>query len=279
MVPSLSPKQLTSSDINVTVNKSGSKTSICITSEQRIQGTDGYAMFVGRDKSANAWWPNRPGKKILIRLHAKIPTNCDLCELEWYDDDNGVLRCSKLDSDKPHVLIAFESRYETKANKKKKILAELYPDLAKLVPSGAVKPAGRITLGSDHMKRPTKVYGTHSVTFENRGTDVPLCVTPLSGFWEQFEAVLVIAQMSLLPDEDTVKVALSDELSLPGLDELDDLYDQAKELVIETRKASISYVQRRISVGYNRAARIVEQLERHGVVSPTNSSGVREVLE
>jgi len=60
-------------------------------------------------------------------------------------------------------------------------------------------------------------------------------------------------------------------------EEADVLYDQAVEFVIQTRKASISAVQRRLKVGYNRAARLVEEMERTGIVGPL-SGGVRDVL-
>ena len=61
-------------------------------------------------------------------------------------------------------------------------------------------------------------------------------------------------------------------------DDEDDLYDQAVNIVVETRKTSISYIQRRLGVGYNRAANIMEQMERNGVVSAELSSGKREIL-
>ena len=58
----------------------------------------------------------------------------------------------------------------------------------------------------------------------------------------------------------------------------DPLYDEAVAFVLETRKASISSVQRKLRVGYNRAARLIEQMEASGVVSPMGSNGSREVL-
>ena len=58
----------------------------------------------------------------------------------------------------------------------------------------------------------------------------------------------------------------------------DELYDKAVALVTETRKASISSVQRQLRIGYNRAARIVEEMEASGVVSPPEHNGLREVL-
>ena len=60
--------------------------------------------------------------------------------------------------------------------------------------------------------------------------------------------------------------------------ESDPLYDEAVAFVLETRKASISSVQRKLRVGYNRAARLIEQMEASGVVSPMGNNGSREVL-
>ena len=60
--------------------------------------------------------------------------------------------------------------------------------------------------------------------------------------------------------------------------EADPLYDQAVEIVLKTRRASISLVQRHLRIGYNRAARLIEQMERAGMVSAMQSNGNREVL-
>jgi S-DNA-T family DNA segregation ATPase FtsK/SpoIIIE len=73
---------------------------------------------------------------------------------------------------------------------------------------------------------------------------------------------------------------------MPGLDvlpgeedaEQDPLYDQAVQVVMETRKASISGVQRRLKIGYNRAARMVETMEQAGLVGPLQPNGSREIL-
>ncbi len=60
--------------------------------------------------------------------------------------------------------------------------------------------------------------------------------------------------------------------------EVDELYDQAVHFVTESRKASISAVQRKLRIGYNRAARMIETMEQQGVVSAINSNGGRDVL-
>ena len=58
----------------------------------------------------------------------------------------------------------------------------------------------------------------------------------------------------------------------------DALYDQAVGIVIKDRKCSTSYIQRKLAIGYNKAARLVEQMEDEGLVSPANHVGKREIL-
>lgn len=70
----------------------------------------------------------------------------------------------------------------------------------------------------------------------------------------------------------------SGESTAEGGSESDPLYDQAVQIVIESRRASISSIQRRLKIGYNRAARLIEDMERAGLVSPMESNGSREVL-
>jgi S-DNA-T family DNA segregation ATPase FtsK/SpoIIIE len=63
-----------------------------------------------------------------------------------------------------------------------------------------------------------------------------------------------------------------------GGGEADALYDQAVQVVLKNRKASISLVQRHLRIGYNRAARLIEQMEQSGLVSPMQSNGNRDIL-
>ena len=69
-----------------------------------------------------------------------------------------------------------------------------------------------------------------------------------------------------------------DDFSGASNTDLDPLYDQAVQIVAETRQASASFLQRRLSIGFNRAARIIEQMEREGVVGPQKGRKPREVL-
>ncbi len=74
---------------------------------------------------------------------------------------------------------------------------------------------------------------------------------------------------------------ISGEDEIPGVivdSEQDALYDEAVKIVISERKPSISYVQRRLKIGYNRSARLLEAMESAGVVGPLQPNGSREVL-
>lgn len=118
------------------------------------------------------------------------------------------------------------------------------------------------------------------------GTALPVRVH--GAFVDDHEVQNVIAHIKQTGEPNYIEEILQENTaSIPGLSggdsdgggaESDALYDQAVEIVLESRKASISYVQRRLKIGYNRAARMVEEMEAAGVVSQVTSSGTREVL-
>ena len=70
----------------------------------------------------------------------------------------------------------------------------------------------------------------------------------------------------------------SNSISLGFSESGDDLYDKAVSIVCREKKASTSFIQRHLQIGYNRAARIIEKMESEGIVSPANHVGRREVL-
>ena len=102
---------------------------------------------------------------------------------------------------------------------------------------------------------------------------------------QEVEAVVAFLKESGVEPTYIDEITQDDEESMPGLDDEDGeggsgdaLYDQAVALVCRERKASTSFVQRHLQIGYNRAARIIERMESEGVVSTANHVGKREVL-
>lgn len=105
-------------------------------------------------------------------------------------------------------------------------------------------------------------------------------------FVDDHEVHNVVAHIKESGEPNYIESIVQESGPLPGIPsdkadsdgEADALYDQAVAIVTESRKASISYVQRRLKIGYNRAARMVEEMEAAGVVSEVQSNGTREVL-
>lgn len=119
------------------------------------------------------------------------------------------------------------------------------------------------------------------------GEAVPVRVH--GAFVDDHEVHAVVNDWKSRAEPDYIEEILSGEneqdILLPGEqaevdseEELDAIYDEAITFVTETRRVSISSVQRKFRIGYNRAARIVEQMEIHGVVSKPGHNGAREVL-
>jgi len=108
-------------------------------------------------------------------------------------------------------------------------------------------------------------------------------------FVDDHEVHRVVEYLKQLGEPDYIDTILQDSLDgIPGVDadlrgageleEQDPLFDEAVRIVTESRRASISGVQRRLKIGYNRAARMIEEMKRIGVVGPAETNGNREVL-
>ena len=127
-----------------------------------------------------------------------------------------------------------------------------------------------------------QLLGKGDMLYVGSGTSIPLRVhgayvgeeeiLRVVEDWKNKEDVNYLEEVTKAPE--TTETNSSGE----GDSEKDEFYDQAVSFVLETRRASISAVQRKFRIGYNRAARLIEAMEDAGLVSEMNSNGNREVL-
>ncbi|TKB48886.1 DUF87 domain-containing protein [Ferrimonas sediminicola] len=131
-----------------------------------------------------------------------------------------------------------------------------------------------------------QLLGQGDMLYLPPGTGVPMRVH--GAFVDDHEVHRVVADWRARGEPNYIEEILAGEsggeqVLLPGESsdaegEKDPLYDEAVAFVIESRRASISSVQRKLKIGYNRAARLVEEMEESGLVSPPGHNGNREVL-
>ena len=124
-----------------------------------------------------------------------------------------------------------------------------------------------------------QLLGNGDMLFVEPGTSIPNRIHGAFVSDDEVQKIAKFLRETGKPDyiEDVIKSVEVQELSEEA-DMDDDLYNEAVEFVVETRRASISSVQRKFRIGYNRAARLIETMEENGIVSPMNSNGSREVL-
>ncbi|MGR9106113.1 MAG: DNA translocase FtsK, partial [Gammaproteobacteria bacterium] len=127
------------------------------------------------------------------------------------------------------------------------------------------------------------LLGNGDMLFQPAGTSIPLRAH--GAFVDDHEVHRVVEFLKSTGEADYLDLVTQDydesgtPLGTEGEDsESDALYDEAVRFVTESRRASISSVQRKFKIGYNRAARIVEDMERAGIVSSAETNGSREVL-
>ncbi len=128
-----------------------------------------------------------------------------------------------------------------------------------------------------------QLLGHGDMLFQPMGSSIPIRVH--GAFVDDHEVHGVVDALKSMGEPNYIDEILEGAVEggdvIPGIDpaeEADPLYDEAVAIVTETRKSSISYVQRRLKIGYNRSARLVEEMERTGVLSAQQSNGQREVL-
>jgi DNA segregation ATPase FtsK/SpoIIIE-like protein len=112
--------------------------------------------------------------------------------------------------------------------------------------------------------------------FKKKGIEIEICLDFFDGIEEEVQPVG--EEESFERDMEGLLNEIQKTKNVPTIDELDELYEEAKELVIEIQTASVSMLQRRFRIGYTRAARLVDTLEKNGVVGPFDGSKPRCVL-
>jgi len=131
------------------------------------------------------------------------------------------------------------------------------------------------------------LLGHGDMLYMEAGSGLPIRIH--GAFVDDHEVHKVVAFLKQQHEPDYIEEILQENSTvLPGEkstgangaggEDVDALYDEAVSIVTQSRKASISYVQRRLRIGYNRAARMIEEMEAAGVVSVMQSNGSREVL-
>ncbi len=135
-------------------------------------------------------------------------------------------------------------------------------------------------MGAEHL------LGHGDMLYLPPGSSIPQRIH--GAFVDDNEVHRVVAHIKTMGEPDYIEAILQEPLeAIPGLqdesgagsvEESDPLYDEAVRIVTESRRASISGVQRRLKIGYNRAARLIEEMERIGIVTPAQTNGNREVL-
>lgn len=125
-----------------------------------------------------------------------------------------------------------------------------------------------------------QLLGNGDMLYLPPGTGVPIRVHGAFVGDEEVHRVVAAWQTFGKPDylEEVIGAGSNDTNEGESSGEMDPLYDEALKIVTESRRASISLVQRRLKIGYNRAARIMEDMEAAGVVSTMDTNGSREVL-
>ncbi|MGD8588519.1 MAG: DNA translocase FtsK 4TM domain-containing protein [Chromatiales bacterium] len=134
-------------------------------------------------------------------------------------------------------------------------------------------------MGAEHL------LGHGDMLYLGPGSNIPQRLH--GAFVDDNEVHRVVKHLKATGEPDYLEEILQEATeSIPGFpvegdgdtEDNDPLYDQAVRIVTETRRASISGVQRRLKIGYNRAARMIEEMERTGIVGPAETNGSRQVI-
>jgi S-DNA-T family DNA segregation ATPase FtsK/SpoIIIE len=124
-----------------------------------------------------------------------------------------------------------------------------------------------------------KLLGRGDMLFMPPGTHRLLRIHGAMVSDDEIEGIIKFIKEQKKPDyiEEIFSSVVVEDEKYEEPEEYDEKYDEALALVAKDRQASISYIQRRLRIGYNRAARIIETMERDGVVGPSDGVRPREI--
>ncbi len=129
------------------------------------------------------------------------------------------------------------------------------------------------TVGAD------KLLGQGDMLFVSAWDPVPVRIQ--GAFLAEEEIEAITAHMRTLGEPEYIDEEIffeEEDEEIPGVGEEDPLLDKALDVIVTAGKASASYLQRRLKIGYNRAARLIEHMEMRGIIGPPNGSKPREII-
>ena len=121
------------------------------------------------------------------------------------------------------------------------------------------------------------LLGNGDMLFAMGGGNVTRLHAPFSTE-EEIERIVEFIKAQCPPQYDERFLQKEERTQMQSNGEADDLYEEAKRIMLADGKTSISYIQRRLGIGFNKAANIVEQMQQRGFLSKENSKGVREII-
>ena len=129
-----------------------------------------------------------------------------------------------------------------------------------------------------HMQGGGRIYRVHGPFVSDGEVEKVVAHLKAQGRPDYLESVTEDDEVT--PDEDNDDEAVFDKTAMAAAssDDEDGLYEQAVKVVLRDKKCSTSYIQRRMQIGYNRAASLVERMEKEGLLGPANHAGKREIL-
>ena len=129
-----------------------------------------------------------------------------------------------------------------------------------------------------HMQGGGRIYRVHGPFVSDEEVEAVVAHLKAQGQPDYLDSVTDDVDSEPVEDEDDgTDSAVFDKTAMGGDDD-GSLYDQAVKVVLRDKKSSVSYVQRRLSVGYNKAASLIERMEKDGILGPASNTGKREIL-